>query len=88
MEWAFHQLCTWSTVNSCHKEIYINSRLYNAFKNNFQRGERNSQYGTYWWTNTDTYEQVKSKTCPGVNYVCGRKRRDIEEKRQRANEKT
>lgn len=87
MTWAFHQLCTWSVANSCHKETYINSRLYDTFKRDFQRGKNNSQYGTCWWTNLETFEQVKAKTCPGDNYIHGRKKHDIEEKRQKHIEK-
>ena len=36
MEWAFHQLCTWSP-NSVHKEKYVNARLYEFFKKKFQK---------------------------------------------------
>lgn len=87
MEWAFHQLCTWSPKSSAHKDVYVNSRLYEKFKQNFQKGANNSQYGVFWWTNIDTFEQLKSKTCPGDRYVRGRKTRVKEDAKRLQKEK-
>lgn len=72
MKWAFHQLCTWSVKNKHHKTKYINARLYESFKRDFQKGENNSQFGTHWCYNTLTGEIAKCKDLPGECWVYGR----------------
>lgn len=37
-----------------------------------QRGSKNSQYGTSWWTEKSTGKSAKSKTCPGKGWILGR----------------
>jgi hypothetical protein len=36
-------------------------------------GENSPGYGTTWWVNTSTKEEVKTTTCPGDGWVKGRK---------------
>ena len=59
----------------------------NFLRKNFKNGENNSQFGMLWWTNIETFEQVKSKTCPGINYVRGRKTLHKENKKKILSEK-
>ena len=73
MKWAFYQLCKWSTKNKFHKEHYVNSRLYDKFKQDFQKGENNSQFGTRWYYNTLTGESKKFKNKPTSEWKLGRK---------------
>lgn len=72
MQWAFHQLCTWSVKNKHHKTKYINARLYESFKRDFQKGENNSQFGTHWCYNTLTGEIAKCKDLPNSQWTYGR----------------
>ena len=77
MEWAFHKICAWSVNNSYHKEHYINSKLYEKFKENFQKGKNNSQFGTKWCYNTITGEVKKFKELPNEEWKFGRKQKEI-----------
>jgi hypothetical protein len=77
MKWAFHQICTWSPNAKTHGDTYINSRIYEKFKSDFQKGENNSQYGTKWWYNQFTGEIIKSEQRPSEEYINGRKDRSI-----------
>ena len=83
MKWAFYQLCNWSTKNKFHKEQYINSRLYDKFKQDFQKGENNSQFGTRWYYNTLTGESKKFKNKPTSEWKPGRK---LKEEKNRVKE--
>lgn len=77
MKWAFHKICTWSPNSETHGDWYINSRIYEKFKSDFQKGKNNSQYGTKWWYNQITGDIVKSEQRPSEEYVNGRKDRSI-----------
>lgn len=72
MKWAFFRLCSCSGKNNPHEHGYINARIYEHFKQDFQRGENNSQYGTKWWVNQYTGESVKTMDCPGADWIHGR----------------
>lgn len=71
MQWAFHKLCSCSNKSN-NKEKYVNSRLYENFKNNFQKGINNSQYGTHWFINTKTNEIKKFRELPSDEWILGR----------------
>ena len=77
MKWAFHKICTWSPNSETHGDWYINSRIYEKFKSDFQKGENNSQYGRKWWYNQLTGEIVKSEQRPSEEFINGRKDRSI-----------
>ena len=64
-----------NTGSPCHKEHYINSRVYEKLRIEFaeaiskitsinQTGEKNSQFGTKWYTNRNTGESKKFKEKP------------------------
>lgn len=73
MQWAFHQMCTWSTKSNSHNEKYINSTIYESFKRNFQKGKNNSQFGKKWYYNKITGESRSFKEKPNENWIEGRK---------------
>lgn len=72
MKWAFFRLCSCSGKNNPKAYGYVNARIYEHFKQGFQQGENNSQYGTKWWVNQTTGDTTKSINSPGDNWVLGR----------------
>lgn len=72
-----------SNKSSSHKEHYINSRAYEKLRIEFservskelsilQAGEKNSQYGSKWYTNRNTGESKKFKEKPDDIWLEGR----------------
>lgn len=74
MKWAFFRLCSCSGKNNPNHIGYVNSRLYENFKKDFQKGNNNSQYGKKWCYNKITGEIAKFKTLPSNEWVYGRKK--------------
>lgn len=72
MKWAFFRLCSCSRKNNPRKCGYVNARLYEKFKDSFQLGRCNSQYGKYWWVHQQTGQVIKSEQSPGEEWVRGR----------------
>lgn len=83
----YKMLCAlWRMNNSgapAQKEHYINSRAYEKLRIEFaskirevtsiaQCGEKNSQYGTKWYTNRNTGESKKFKEKPDETWINGR----------------
>ena len=84
MKWAFFRLCSCSRKNNPKAYGYVNARIYEHFKQGFQQGKNNSQYGTKWWVNQSTGDTTKSINCPGDNWVLGRSLGAIHKKYEQA----
>ena len=72
MNWAFFRLCSCSKKNNPRKCGYVNARIYEKFKQSFQAGSNNSQYGTHWWVNKETGKTIKATCSPGDMWKLGR----------------
>ena len=74
MKWAFFRLCSCSGKNNPNHIGYVNSRLYENFKKDFQKENNNSQYGKKWCYNKITGEIARFKILPSNDWVYGRKK--------------
>ena len=71
MRWAFFRLCSCSGKNNPNKCGYVNARIYESFKQSFQSGCNNSQFGKLWWINKNG-TVMKSTHSPGDGWKRGR----------------